>query len=189
MKFSASVIKIKTYIINLAYSKLLIGEFMKAFIAIVVLSVIFISCESADKDENSKTKLSENTLIPKTEYLEMSKDCSDKLMSYKLIEQMSVKKYLFKNNGISEAELIQQTIIYFEEEPTVEQKELLTNNSAQCNWDLWTPPADNHPLGFVTAVIPINNFEDIVCLDFVKKIDTGEREISPDYMKKLNNIK
>lgn len=162
---------------------------MKYIIALITFSIILISCNSSEKNQNTKTSLSENSLIPKEEYIEILKECSDKLMSYTLIEQMSVKNYLFKNDEVSEGDLTQQIIIYFEEEPTVKQKELLTNNLAQCNWELWTPSADNHPLGFVTAVIPINNFEDIACLDFVKKIDTGEREISPDYMKKLNNIK
>ncbi|MDZ7766531.1 MAG: hypothetical protein U5K00_19255 [Melioribacteraceae bacterium] len=124
---------------------------MKVLLTFVVLAVICLSCNSSEKNQNAKTSLSENSLIPKEEYLEISKECSDKLMSYKLIEQMSVKNYLFKNDEISEANLTQQTIIYFEEEPTVEQKELLENNSAQCNWELWTPPADNHPLGFVTS--------------------------------------
>lgn len=159
---------------------------MKIVITIILLAVLCISCNSSSNNKNEKH--GENTLIPKEEYLEISKDCSDKLMSYKLVEQMSVKNYLFKNDAISEADLTQQTIIYFEEEPTIEQKKLL-NNSAQCNWELWTPPTDNHPLGFVTAKIPINNIEDIVCLDFVKKIDTAEREISPDFLEKLNNIK
>ena len=145
---------------------------MKSIIIIVVLTVFFFACSSQDVKEKGDIVENKNTLIPQKEYISIPETCIKKLMSSKLLEQVSVKNYLFKNGKIAEDKLSQEVIIYFSEEPTETQKNELESQSALCNWNLWTTPAQNHPLGFVTATIAINSFENIVCFDFVKKIDT-----------------
>lgn len=161
---------------------------MKTFIILLVLSFCFLSCNSKEVHEGEKNKLTDHTLIPQKEYLTVPDELGQKIMSYKLIEQMSVKNYLYKNNEINEDELSQKVILYFETEPTEDQKNQLKDQSAECYWELWTPPADNHPYGFITARLPITKFEDILYLDFIKKVDTGERELQPSLLEKVNKL-
>ncbi len=161
---------------------------MKTFIVVIVLSFCIFSCNSKEVHEVEKNNLTAQTLIPQEEYLTVPDEFSQKIMSSKLIEQMSVKNYLFKNNEIAEEDLTQKVILYSKSEPTEEQKKQLKDQSVECSWELWTPPADNHPYGFVTAKLPINNFEEIITLDFIEKIDTGERELQPNLLEKVDKL-
>lgn len=161
---------------------------MKTFIVVLALSFCLFSCNSKEVHEVEKNKITARTLIPQEEYLTVPDELSQKIMSYKLIEQMSVKNYLFNNNEITDEDLTQKVILYFETEPTEDQKKQLNDQSAECYWELWTPPADNHQYGFITAKLPIRNFEEIITLDFIKKIDTGERELQPNLLEKVNKL-
>lgn len=163
---------------------------MKTIIAISIISMFCFSCTPQDVQEKKveENKTNKNTLIPKDEYVNLPDECRKKIMNFKLLEQVSVKNYLYKNEIITEDQLTQNVIFYFEEHPSPEQINQLESESVQCNWELWTPPQSNHPLGFVTAKLPIKHFEKVLCFDFVKKMDTAEREISPNYLEKLNSL-
>jgi hypothetical protein len=80
----------------------LFGVLMKTFIVVLVLSFCIFSCNSKEVHEVEKNNLTAQTLIPQEEYLTVPDEFSQKIMSSKLIEQMSVKNYLFKNNEIAE---------------------------------------------------------------------------------------
>lgn len=161
---------------------------MKSLVVVFILTVSFYSCSPQKVEEKENNTSITNTLIPKGAYISVPEECSSKVLDFKLIDQMSVKKYLFENDEISEEELMQKVILYFAEEPSEVQKEKLKKESVTAYWKLWTPPAENHPFGFVPAELEIKNFENVICLDFVKKIDTDEKVIEPNYLQKLKNI-
>jgi len=161
---------------------------MKTFIVIFLLSLSYFSCSPQQVEEKEDNKMASHKLIPQDEYISFPKECSKKLMNFKLLEQMSVKNYLYKNDEISEDDLKQKVILYFTEEPSKIQKAELEKESAFCNWESWTPPAENHPFGFVLAELKIKNASNVICLDFVKKIDTGEDKIDPAFLEKLKRI-
>lgn len=163
---------------------------MRTKIIIVLLTFLLFACNSQDKVESGELQnVKKTTLIPSNEYIVVPQECSDKILSTDLIKQMSVKNYLFKHEKITNEELTQKVILYFEKEPDADQKTFLNNNSVISDWNSWTPPKPNHPYGFIIAELPITNFNDILCADFIKKIDNAEREISPDMLQKFESLK
>lgn len=157
-------------------------------IYVLVIAIFCFSCNTEQSQENDSVQKNRSTLIPAEEYLSFAEDCTHKILSNKLIEQMSAKMYLFRNDLITEEEVIQKVIFYFESEPTTEQKTDLDRYSANIDWSSWSPPSSNHPLGFVMAVVPIPDFEKNLCLEFIKKVDSGETELHPDILMKLNEL-
>lgn len=162
---------------------------MKSTILSILIILLAFACNSPELHQDKESSTPSNTLIPKEEYLPVPDGCSQKIMSFKLVEQMSLKNYLFKNGKIPDDELNQKVILYFQDEPTEDQKKELQNQSVNCNWELWTPQTSNHPLGYIPAEISINNFKEVMCLDFVQKITTAEDVIDPNYLEKLNGLK
>lgn len=151
---------------------------------ILVLSVIFIisACRSNEIEQTKSDDQSIDKLISTDEYFNVPEECADKILSSKIIEQMRTKIHLFENEKVDDSELIQKVYIYLSSEPNAEQKDELENLIIKCDWDSWSPPAGNHPLGFLTAVIKIESFEQVLCLEWIKKIDTAEIEVQPDLL-------
>jgi hypothetical protein len=51
----------------------------------------------------------------------------------------------------------QQVFIHFEQEPTSTQIAELEALGVSVHSDTWIPPLENHPTGFVTASVPVDN--------------------------------
>ncbi len=75
-----------------------------------------------------------------------------------------------------------QTILYFQEYPSASQIDSMQQLGITIYPGTWTPASTNHPLGFVVATIPAANFNKIIQLSFLKKIDSAEELSQP-----LNN--
>lgn len=157
-------------------------------IYVLIIALICFSCNSEQTQENDLVKKNHSTLIPVDEYLYFAEDCSHKILSSKLIEQMSAKMYLFRNDLLTEEEVIQKVIFYLESEPSTDQKSELEKYSAKIDWSSWSPPSSNHPLGFVHAEVQIPEFEKYLCSELIKKVDSGEIELHPDILMKLNEL-
>lgn len=118
-------------------------------------------------------------LLQQDQYVKLSAELNDKVLSGKLLEKISSKMLLAKEAAISASKYYSKVILYFSSEPSAEQKEILKNEGLECYWELWTPPSHNHPFGYVVADMPVSKFENTISLDFIKKMDTAEYESHP----------
>lgn len=158
-----------------------IGDNMRSLLIISIISLcVFIGCKSSDIEQPEKNNNSKSKIILSDEYISISGECVHKILSNKLIGQMNTKRDMFNNEEITEEELIQKVYLYFESELSQQQKDELTSYSVKCDWESWTPPTEKHPFGFISAEILIEQFENVLCLDFLKKIDTAEILSEPD---------
>ncbi|MBZ0178679.1 MAG: hypothetical protein K8F36_05245 [Melioribacteraceae bacterium] len=154
---------------------------MKFPIALVILLILFTAaCRSNEIEQTESNDQNNSKLISVNDYLNVPEECAHKILSGKLIEQMSKKIHLFEIENIDETELVQKVFIYLSSEPSIGQKDELNNLALKCDWESWSPPAANHPLGLLTAEIKIELFKQVLCLEWIKKIDTAEREVQPD---------
>lgn len=106
-------------------------------------------------------------------------DIEQKILSGKLIQNISEKRYLIDSGLLTPQQAKEQVVIYVDKYPTAEQINSLTNLNIICLLEVWTPPLKNHPYGFFLAEVPAEKFTEALSLDFIKKIDTAEYERFP----------
>ena len=106
-------------------------------------------------------------------------ELESKILSGKLIQNVSEKKYMQVNGLLSPEEATEQIIIYLSEYPSADQITSLQLLNVDCFLEVWTPPMPNHPYGFFIAEMPVDKFIETLSLSFIKKIDTGEYENFP----------
>lgn len=153
-----------------------------SIVSILVHILIAISCRSNEIEQNESEDQSKANLLSSENLITVPEECAHKILSGKLVEQMTSKLLLFEKNKLSNEELVQKIFVYLSSEPSSDQKEELNNLALKCDWDSWIPPAGNHPFGFLTVEIKIDSFEQVLCLEWIKKIDTAERESQSDLL-------
>ncbi len=142
---------------------------------IVIFLIMFVVIPTFAQNNNQKQKETNARIILKqNQYIQVPANLSNKILSGKLIEKLSEKKALYENKKIQKKDYQSRVILYFEKYPTTSQVTQLENLGLNCFWELWTPPLENHPLGFVIADMPVDNFEKTLSLSFIKKMDTAE---------------
>lgn len=153
---------------------------MKKQLFIIVFSLFYllIPAQIIDQVEFSKSN-SERILLQQENYIQLTEAQQSKILSGKLIEKISAKKYQLSKGEITQSQSFTKVVLYFDSIPTELQKEILYAEGLDCYWELWTPPSVNHPYGFIVAAMPVNKFENTISFDFIKKIDTAEHEAIP----------
>ena len=133
------------------------------------------------KFKSDKTiKAKKRILLEQTDLIKISSKNKSKILSGKLIHDVSEKIYK-RRNRINKLEdnQFQWVVIYFEDYPTTEQIGNLESIGVKCFLESWTPPLENHSLGFIQAKVPVDNFHSAIDLPFVRKMDSGEYENFP----------
>ena len=74
---------------------------------------------------------------------------------------------------------IQRIYLYLGEPLTKPQTEELEALGLRLYLDSWIPPTDSHPLGFITADMPIDTLEEVVSRYYVVSLDSAERLVQP----------
>jgi hypothetical protein len=150
---------------------------MKKHFYTIVFSILSLSLFSQNIPKNSNSvHTSQRIILQQEEYVQLSDDLFQKVLSGKLLEKISAKKYQLKKGEITQSESLSKVVIYFEDEPQETQKTVLEDDGVICYWETWTPPMKNHPYGFVLAELPVEKFEVTLSKNFVKKMDTAEYE-------------
>lgn len=153
---------------------------MKKHFYTIVFSILSLSLFSQNIPKNSNSvHTSQRIILQQEEYVQLSDDLFQKVLSGKLLEKISAKKYQLKKGEITQSESLSNVVIYFEDEPQETQKTVLEDDGVICYWETWTPPMKNHPYGFVLAELPVEKFEVTLSKNFVKKMDTAEYEAQP----------
>jgi subtilisin family serine protease len=98
-----------------------------------------------------------------------------KILSGKLYESLLNAGNLSSGNLKSAKSNTLTVILYFESYPSAIQVQEIEYLGATLFFNTWTPPLDNHPLGFLLATVPANIIKKILELSYIKKIDTGQR--------------
>ncbi len=163
---------------------------MKKHFYTIVFSILSLSLFSQNIPKNSNSvHTSQRIILQQEEYVQLSDDLFQKVLSGKLLEKISAKKYQLKKGEITQSESLSKVVIYFEDEPQETQKTVLEDDGVICYWETWTPPMKNHPYGFVLAELPVEKFEVTLSKNFVKKMDTAEYEAQPQNNKGNQSIR
>jgi len=116
-------------------------------------------------------------LLQQQDIISIDDKLSDKLLSGKLVEELSEKTYalhnkaaLQKSNIVVENAEKMTVAVYFENYPSASELTELDKLGIRYLPGTWTPPLDNHPLGFMLAEIPVDSFITAVNLPYVKKV-------------------
>lgn len=150
----------------------------KFFAILILLLPAFLFAQIDEKLKGSSLD-QERILINAEQYIQVPPELSDKILSGSLLEKISTKNLLLLNKLKSASEGFSKVILYFESEPLETQKTILESEGIECYWELWTPPSYNHPLGFIVASMPVDKFIKTLSFDFIKKMDTAERQSYP----------
>ena len=102
-----------------------------------------------------------------------------KIASGKLFEEVSGKLSLAREGLLKPADAATPVILYFDARPTADRLAALENLGIRCYWETWTPPLEGHPLGFVVADLPVQNFVNTLGLDFVRRMGTARARRVP----------
>jgi subtilisin family serine protease len=102
---------------------------------------------------------------------------NSKVLSGKLLEKINNIQRLSSSKLKSSALTESRVFLYFAEYPSADQIKLLESYGVKLMWETWTPPVENHPLGFIAAAIPDNNLQKVISVSSLKKIDTAERNV------------
>jgi hypothetical protein len=153
---------------------------MKKILLVLIylsLSSFFFSQQITNVDDTSKPK--QHVLINQNDLVVIPVDLESKILSGKLIQNISEKKYQFENGPQSAEQPREKVVIYFETYPSGEQISSLEVLDIRCFLESWTPPLPNHPYGFILAELPIDKLMEALSLSFIKKMDTAEYENFP----------
>lgn len=118
-------------------------------------------------------------LLNQSDLISIPVEVENKILSGKLIQSTSEKKYLFENGLINADQLLELVVIYLDKYPTDEQISSMRQLKINCLLDSWTPPLPNHPYGFILAQLPVDKLTETLSLSFIKKMDTAEYENFP----------
>ncbi|MBN2570823.1 MAG: hypothetical protein JXA68_01735 [Ignavibacteriales bacterium] len=138
------------------------------------LIAILVSCCQKNPDANDGN---ENVTQGNQEITDTLKE---KLVSPKIFDDITLANESFKKGEITQEQNKSKLVLYLEEKPTESQIDILKKLGVNCFTELWTPPSTNHELGFFVAEIPNDKLVEILHLNFIKKVDTAERETKPD---------
>ena len=141
------------------------------------LSSLFFSQQLTNIEFTSSPKM--RVILNQDDLITIPFDLEKKILSGKLIQNISEKKYLFENGTLTEAQLKEKVVIYLDKYPSAEQIASLEILNIDSYLELWTPPLPNHPYGFFIAEIPTDKFIETLSLEFIKKMDTAENEYLP----------
>lgn len=129
--------------------------------------------------DNNTASPKQRILLSQEDILILPLEVEQKILSGKLIQNISEKRYLLERGLITPQQAKEQVVIYVDQYPTAEQVNALTNLNINCFLEIWTPTLKNHPYGFFLAEVPIEKFTQALALNFIKKIDTAEYENFP----------
>jgi subtilisin family serine protease len=99
----------------------------------------------------------------------------DKILSGKLYHQIKMSDKELTQKGLETSPRKVNVIMYFNEYPSAEQLKDMATLQVTCYKETWTPPAENHPYGFLVASVPAGKLPRVLALPFIKKMDTAER--------------
>ena len=120
-----------------------------------------------------------HVLLNQNDLVSVPVDLENKILSGKLIQNISEKKYLYENRALDYEQMKEKVVIYFEDYPSAEQITSLENLNIRCFLESWTPPLPNHPYGFILAELPADKLIESLSLSYIKKMDTAEYENFP----------
>jgi subtilisin family serine protease len=121
----------------------------------------------------------QSILLSQEDLISIPIELESKILSGKLIQNLSEKIYLYERGLLSKEKANELVVIYMTDYPTVENIASLNNLNVECFLNVWTPPLKNHPYGFFIARMPVDKLSETMALNFIKKIDTGEYENFP----------
>ena len=134
-------------------------------IAVVILVLVPMSCSKTDTtNEKVSSQLLAQVNLRKEQ---MADPTSDRLE-------------IMKNMGMRIDNLeVQRIFIHLNEELNNSQIEELRAMGLTLYLDSWIPPVAGHPTGFILADMPIDKLEALAEKDYVRRLDTAERELEP----------
>ncbi|MBN1638249.1 MAG: hypothetical protein JW866_04745 [Ignavibacteriales bacterium] len=150
---------------------------MKNFLIVFIVVYIFYSCQKnpeANNNENQDTTQQEQ-IIPDT--------IKEKLANLIILEEIQLANEKMEKGEISAEQNKSKLILYLEEKPNETQLDELQKLGVNCYTELWTPATKTHPLGFFIAEVPNDKLFDLLNLEYIKKVDTAEKETYPDFKK------
>lgn len=150
----------KTFVLAIAFLLLSIN--------FTVLAQTPIAPEEPEKPPTSEVLLTQEQLV------EVPPDLQHKVGSGKLIMHISEKIYFLDQGSEEPRHQVLQGVIYFDGYPSSEQMDALADLGVELQMKHWTPAVGDHPYGFFLANIPPRRFLEILALEFVKRVDTGE---------------
>ena len=115
----------------------------------------------------------------KVEIVNVPVGLSSKILSGRLLQNISEKTMLVKEALLSADSATATVLLYFQEHPTTRQQDSLRSLGVHCYWESWIPPVENHPYGFVVATMPVKNFVGTLSLGFLARMETAEFSRSP----------
>ncbi len=147
-------------------------------IAILVSFCSFFYPQRISSTENT-IPVKKHVLLQQNTMQSVPNDFVNKVLSGKLIQNISEKNYIYQNGPQNEEQPREKVVIYFETYPSGEQITSLEALDISCFLESWTPPLPNHPYGFILAELPTNRLVEALSLSFIKKMDTAEYENFP----------
>jgi len=152
---------------------------MKKILLLVFLSF---SVSTAQYVQSSANKYSteKKVMITQKDLVKVSAGNQKKILSGKLIENVSRKKLIAKkaSNRVT-ANPKEIVAIYTKNYPSEDDLAQLTDNGIEYFLDTWTPPMVNHPFGFFLANMPVDKLDKVLSFSFIRKMDTAEYESFP----------
>jgi subtilisin family serine protease len=98
-----------------------------------------------------------------------------KILSGQLYQKINISDKDLLKNDLKSLSRKTSVILYFTGLPSADEIQELTALGVDCHRGTWTPPARNHPLGYLVASVPTGNLRKVLRLPFVKKMDTADR--------------
>ena len=142
---------------------------MKTFILIFVVIFSFVFLFSSEN----------RLLLKQNEIVQIPSEFHSKIGSGFLINQISVKQKLIRDGIRDDNTEYLKVILYFSEYPSRTTISNLTSLGCECFLESWTPPLENHPLGYIVAKIPTEHFSEILPFREIMRIDTAEHKYYP----------
>jgi subtilisin family serine protease len=116
-------------------------------------------------------------ILQQQDIINVDDKLNNKLLSGKIVEELSVKTYalhnktaLQKSNIVVENAEKMCVAVYFENYPSASELTELDKHGVKYLRGTWTPPLDGHPLGFMLAEIPVDSFLTAINLPYIKKV-------------------
>jgi subtilisin family serine protease len=121
-------------------------------------------------------------IVPQDSFYPVEVNNMSKIASGDVFSLLNEKSFLKQLNleSINEITDFALMTIYFDEEPSLDQINSLEKLGIQLYSETWIPPLQNHPLGFMIAKVPVNNFNLLLREDFVMKVGSAENVFEPN---------
>ncbi len=148
----------------------------------IILSIIFVVNTVYIRAQNT-------SVISGEDFIQVPAQLENKIGSGRLLVKLSEKNAAFKKGLLKKDLLTAKVVVYSQKYPTTQQIQELEQRGLTCYLQTWTPPMDNHPLGYFIAELPIDKLNDVLLLDFVKRLDTAEGASIPQNNNAAKSIK